>query len=105
MRTRRYFQPTLDGMPARIAPSAAALHAVVASAATLHAVVASASTVANGTTSSAHPSGGSLQVGAGSQGTTGMHVDDSTDPDDTATGDGAAQIIIQPVSVASILIC
>jgi hypothetical protein len=31
MRARRFFQPSLDGMPNRIAPSGVALHAVIAS--------------------------------------------------------------------------
>jgi hypothetical protein len=30
MRARRFFQPSLDGMPNRIAPSGGALHAVIA---------------------------------------------------------------------------
>jgi hypothetical protein len=31
MRARRFFQPSLDGMPNRIAPSGVAIHAVITS--------------------------------------------------------------------------
>ncbi len=95
MRTRRSFQPTLYGMPARIAPSAGMLHTVVASV----------STVANGATLTSHASGVSVQARASSHGSSGIQVNDSTDPSDTPTGDGTTQVIIQPVTVATTQVC
>lgn len=73
MRTRRYFQPSLDGMPARIAPSSVAFHA------------AAVSTVGV-------PSGATFHAVAASNGDAGMCPSDSSDPSNTANGDGADPI-------------
>lgn len=78
MRTRLRFQPSLDWMPTRIAPSAGLLSAAVAPA-------------------SAAKFAPAINVG--------IHPADSTDPGDTLSGNGGNEIIIQPVAPPTTPIC
>jgi len=99
MRTRRLFQPSLDCMPSRIAPSGGMLKAALAPAITavVHPGVEASSPhglsshVAPAIHSVIHP-GGAIP-------------EDNSNPSDTVTGEGSTETIIQQISVPTILIC
>ena len=76
MRTRRSFQPSLDWMPSRIAPSGGMLNAAMAPA------------IAPG-----------VHMGGGVQ------PADIADPTNTLTGEGSTLIIIQPITPPTTLLC
>jgi hypothetical protein len=99
MRTRRLFQPSLDCMPIRIAPSGGMLKAAIAPAITAVVHPAVESSLPSGLTSHVAPAIHSV-IHPG-----GAIPEDILNPQDTVTGEGSTETIIQPVTVPSILIC
>ena len=106
MRTRRHFQPSLDGMPIRIAPSGGLLKAAVIASITTG-PVSTEIAPSEGLRKAAGiaPPGGLHRGEGASSSAGGIHADDcTTDPSQTITGTGSI-IIIDPVTVPTTLTC